>query len=179
MRVAGRDRVSLLAEMVGYLQFAQLARTANARIRSARELERRWRALGPEGQAEARVELDRLTAALKDVRERIAAGPRGFVREFKAAYRGEDSGPIEEPTSLGALLGELHSASTALRDKLDAVEDAQAAADAPPAPVDAAIPSDDNAPPAPDDAAMSSDDAATDTASAGDDEGPEPPAPAA
>ncbi len=125
--------------MVGYLQFAQLARTANARIRSARELEQRWKALGPERQAEARVELDRLMAALAAVRDRIAAGPRGFVREFKSAYRGEESAPIAEPVSLGALIGELHAASNALRDKLDAVEVAaaeheQAAPEAPAGP---------------------------------------------
>jgi hypothetical protein len=112
--------------MVGYLQFAQLVRTANARVRSARDLEQRWTALGPEGQAEARAELDRLTAALKAVRDRIAAGPRGFVREFKSAYRGEETGPIAEPVSLGKLLGELHAASNALREKLDAVEEAAA-----------------------------------------------------
>lgn len=110
--------------MVGYLQFAQLVRTANARARSARELEQRWKALGPDGQAEARVELDRLTTALKAVRDRVAAGPRGFVREFKSAYRGEETAPIAEPVSLGKLLGELHAASNALRDKLDAVEGA-------------------------------------------------------
>lgn len=118
--------------MVGYLQFAQLVRTANARVRSARELEQRWKALGPEGQAEARLELDRLTTALKAVRDRIAAGPRGFVREFKSAYRGEETAPIAEPASLGKLLGELHAASNALREKLDAVEGA--AADAEPRP---------------------------------------------
>lgn len=130
--------------MVGYLQFAQLVRTANARIRSARELEQRWKALGPEGQAEARTELDRLMTALKAVRDRIAAGPRGFVREFKSAYRGEETGPIAEPASLGAMLGELHAASNALREKLDAVEGAaaeQAAAPAPaPAPTAESVP---------------------------------------
>lgn len=112
--------------MVGYLQFAQLVRTANARVRSAHELEQRWKALGPERQAEARVELDRLKTALKAVRDRIAAGPRGFVREFKSAYRGEETAPIAEPVSLGKLIGELHAASNALREKLDAVESAAA-----------------------------------------------------
>jgi hypothetical protein len=108
--------------MAGYLQLAQAARAANARIRTARELDARWRALGPEGQAEARVEWENLKAALTAVRTRMEHGPRGFAREFSAAYRGEESAPVAEPRSLGELVGELHVATNAMRAKLDAVE---------------------------------------------------------
>lgn len=124
--------------MAGYLQLAQAVSAVNARIRSARELEARWKALGPEGQAEVRVEWDRLAAALTAVKARVAAGPRGFVREFRAAFKGEETEAIPDPRSLGALLGELHVASTALREKLDAVEQAPKAA---PAPVEPTEPS--------------------------------------
>lgn len=128
--------------MAGYLQLAQVARAANARIRSARELESRWNALGPEGQAEARGEWDRLTAALVAVRARVAAGPRGFVREFSAAYKGVETEATPDPRSIGTLLGELHAATNALRDKLDAVgeqakADGQAAAPVAPTPAGA------------------------------------------
>lgn len=131
--------------MAGYLQLAQVARAANARIRSARELESRWNALGPEGQAEARGEWDRLTAALVAVRARVAAGPRGFVREFSAAYKGVETEATPDPRSIGTLLGELHAATNALRDKLDAVgeqakADGQAAAPVAPTPTAAADP---------------------------------------
>lgn len=124
-RIEEADLVTLLPEMVGYLQLAQLARSANARIRSARDLEARWNALGPEGQAEARVEWDRVTVALKVVRDRVTAGPRGFVREFKSAYKGEETAPIADPQSLAKMLGELHAATNAFREKLDAVDTAQ------------------------------------------------------
>jgi hypothetical protein len=120
--------------MAGYLQLAQAARAANARIRSARELETRWNALGPEGQAEAREEWDRLTAALVAARARVAAGPRGFVREFSAAYKGVETEATPDPRSIGTLLGELHAATNALRDKLDAAEATQSAAPVAPAP---------------------------------------------
>lgn len=120
--------------MAGYLQLAQAARAANARIRSARELETRWNALGPEGQAEAREEWDRLTAALVAARARVAAGPRGFVREFSAAYKGVETEATPDPRSIGTLLGELHAATNALRDKLDAAEATQSATPVAPAP---------------------------------------------
>jgi len=108
--------------MAGYLQLAQAARAANARVKTARDLDARWRALGPEGQEEARVEWERLKAAMKAVREHAEAGPRGFVTQFSAAYRGEEIDAPPPPRSLGQLVGELHVATNALRDKLDAVE---------------------------------------------------------
>lgn len=108
--------------MAGYLQLTQTVRVANARIRSARELESRWNALGPEGQEEARAEWENLKAAMAAVRGRMEHGPRGFAREFKAAYRGEDTEEQAAPRSIGELVRELNAASTALREKLDAVE---------------------------------------------------------
>ena len=124
--------------MAGYLQLAQAARAANARIRSARELETRWKALGPEGQAEARAEWDRLTAALVAARARVAAGPRGFVREFSAAYKGVEAEAAPAPQPIAAVLSELHAATVALRAKLDAVDEQPGPTSAGPTPEDPA-----------------------------------------
>jgi hypothetical protein len=108
--------------MAGYLQLAQTARAANARIRAARDLEARWKALPPEEQEEARTEWTNVKAALAAVRARMEAGPRGFVREFKAGLAGTDSEPAPELRPLPVLVGELHVATNALRDKLNAIE---------------------------------------------------------
>jgi hypothetical protein len=108
--------------MVGFLHLAQTARTANARIRMARDLEARWKALPREAQEEARTEWTNVKAASAALRGRLEAGPRGFVREFNAGLKGEDSEPAPEHRPLPVLMIELHSATTALRDKLNAVE---------------------------------------------------------
>lgn len=113
--------------MAGYLQLTQTIRMANARIRTARELEARWKDLGPERQEEARAEWEHLKVALAAVRTRLEAGPRGFVRELSAAYQGVEAEPVAEPKGLGELARELQAATTALRDKLDAAADAAAA----------------------------------------------------
>ena len=89
---------------------------ANARIRAARDLEARWNALPPEQQEEARAEWTGATQALAASATRLAAGPRGFVREFNAGLKGTDSSP-RPPRPLGALVLELHGATTALRDE--------------------------------------------------------------
>jgi len=119
---------------MGYLQLTQTVRVANARIRAARDLDARWKALGPDGQDEARTEWENLKAALAAVRARIEAGPRGFVREFNAALKGEEPEPVAAPRSLGDLVRELHLATDALRDKLDAEVAAAPRAAAPPRP---------------------------------------------
>lgn len=120
--------------MVGYLQLAQAVRVANARVRTARELEARWKALGPEGQEDARAEWARVSDALDAVRERIAAGPKGFVRGFAAGYAGEEARPAPETRPLGTLVRELHDATGALRAKLDALPPVEQDDDAGPAP---------------------------------------------
>lgn len=112
--------------MPGILQLAQLARLAEARMRTARELQARWRELDPDQQREARDEATRLGRALVDVRERVAAGPKGFARGFRAGLRGEDAPEVEDPRPLTELVRELHGASQALRAKLDAVDDREA-----------------------------------------------------
>lgn len=108
--------------MAGYLHLAQTARAANARMRAARDLEARWKALPPEGQAEAREEWSNVKDALAAVRTRMEAGPRGFVREFKAGLAGTDAEAVPDPRPLGELASELHVATNALRDKLNALE---------------------------------------------------------
>lgn len=107
--------------MVGYLQIAQAIRVANARVRTARELQARWNALAPEDQEEARAEWARVADALDAVRDRIAAGPKGFARGFAAGYRGEEAQAAPETRPLGPLVRELHEATAALRSKLDAL----------------------------------------------------------
>lgn len=107
--------------MVGPLQLAQALRLANARMRTARELQARWNALGPEGQEEARAEWSRVADALEAVRARVAAGPKGFARGFAAGYRGEDAAPVPDGRPLGPLVRDLHDATRALREKLDAL----------------------------------------------------------
>lgn len=107
--------------MAGYLQLARVARLAHSRVATARELEARWKALPPEQQEEARKEWDAVKAALAAVRTRLEYGPRGFMSELKAGYRGEDTDPPEDPRPLAELAKELAAASNALRDKLDAV----------------------------------------------------------
>lgn len=109
--------------MAGVLQLAQIARTANARVRAARELQQRWKALPPEEQTQARAEWDALSETLEAVRERLTAGPRGFAREFGAAYRGEEAQAAPDPRPLIGLVKELTVRTAALRAKLDAVED--------------------------------------------------------
>jgi hypothetical protein len=104
------------------LALAQLARTANARMQTARELEARWRALPPEQQEEARAEWLVLKAALGDVGSRLTAGPRGFARGFRAGLRGEEAEAPEDGRPLTEVVRDLHAATTALRAKLDAVE---------------------------------------------------------
>lgn len=106
--------------MAGYLALAQLARTANDRVRAARELEARWRALPPEQQAAARAEWDDLKLALAEVRERMTAGPRGFAKGLRAGYRGEEPEAAPDARPLVAVVRDLHAATTALRAKLDA-----------------------------------------------------------
>jgi hypothetical protein len=108
--------------MTGYLALAQLARTANERVRQARELEARWKALPPDEQAAARVEWDTLKVALTDVRLRLTAGPRGFASGFRAGYRGEEPEQAPDGRRLAEVVRDLHAASTALKAKLDAVE---------------------------------------------------------
>jgi hypothetical protein len=108
--------------MAGVLQLAQIARTARARVRTARELQGRWKALPPEEQAAARDEWDALAETLDAVSERLTAGPRGFAREFGAAYRGEEAAPAPEPRPLIGLVRELTVRTAALRAKLDAAE---------------------------------------------------------
>jgi cytochrome c1 len=108
--------------MAGDLQLAQTARAANARLRAARDLEARWKVLPPEDQAEAREEWENVKAALVAVRARFEAGPRGFVREFKAGLEGTDAEAVAPPRPLHELAAELHVATNALRDKLNAVE---------------------------------------------------------
>ena len=108
--------------MPGILQLAQLARLAEARMRTARELQARWRELGLDEQREAREEAARLGRALVDVRERVAAGPKGFARGFRAGLRGEDAPEAEDTRPLVDVVRELHHASQALRAKLDAFE---------------------------------------------------------
>jgi hypothetical protein len=108
--------------MAGYLHLAQTARAAHARVRAARDLESRWTALPPERQEEARAEWTNVKDALTAVRTRMEAGPRGFVREFKAGLAGTESEPVAPPRPLGELAGELHVATNALRDKLNAIE---------------------------------------------------------
>ncbi|WP_354701042.1 hypothetical protein DSM112329_01349 [Paraconexibacter sp. AEG42_29] len=107
---------------MGYLQLANLARTANARVNTARDLDARWKALGPDGQEAARTEWDNLKAALGAVRTRLEAGPRGFMREFNAARKGEEPEAVPDPRPLGELVRDLHVATEALRAKLDATE---------------------------------------------------------
>jgi hypothetical protein len=108
--------------MAGFLQLAQTVRAANARIRSAQALEARWKALEPSEQEAARAEWDNVRAAMKAVRERLESGPRGFAREFSAAYKGKEAEPVGPPRPLGELLGELHVATNAMREKLNAVQ---------------------------------------------------------
>lgn len=109
--------------MPGYLALAQLARTANDRMRAARELEARWQALPPEDQEAARAEWVTLKAALRDVSARMTAGPRGFARGFRAGLRGEEvEEPADDARPLAQVVRDLHSATTALKAKLDAVE---------------------------------------------------------
>jgi len=108
--------------MAGFLHLTQTARMANARIRAARDLEARWNALSPEQQEEARAEWSGAKEALAAVRTRLAAGPRGFVREFNAGLKGTELEPLPPPRPLGALVLELHGATNALREKLNAVE---------------------------------------------------------
>ncbi len=108
--------------MAGLLHVARIARMAHGRVATARELETRFKALPPEQQAEARKEWDDLKAALKAVRVRLESGPRGFARELQAGYRGEETEPQPDPRPLGELARELHAASGAMRNKLDAVE---------------------------------------------------------
>ncbi|CAB4951455.1 unannotated protein [freshwater metagenome] len=108
--------------MAGYLALAQLARTANDRMRAARELEARWQALPPDEQEEARAEWVVLKAALRDVSARMTAGPRGFARGFRAGLRGEEAEAPADGRPLTAVVRDLHAASTALKAKLDAVE---------------------------------------------------------
>jgi hypothetical protein len=108
--------------MASYLHLAQTARVANARLRAARDLESRWKALPPEQQTEAREEWSNVKVALSAVRTRMEAGPRGFVREFKAGLAGTESEPVAEPRPLAELAGELHTATRTLRDKLNAIE---------------------------------------------------------
>lgn len=108
--------------MAGYLQLARVAKLAHARVSTARELEARWKALPPEQQEEARKEWEAVKAALAAVRTRLEYGPRGFVSELKAGYRGEESAPADDPRPLAELAKELASASNALRNKLDAYD---------------------------------------------------------
>jgi hypothetical protein len=100
-----------------------LASQAHARVRAAQELEARWKALSPEQQAGAIVEWDRLKAALAATRARLEYGPRGFLREFNAARKGEEAAAVDDPRPLGELAKELHAATTAMRAKLDATAD--------------------------------------------------------
>lgn len=108
--------------MPNVFKIAQIARTANARVGAARELQGRWKALPPDEQAAAREEWDALAETLEAVRARLTAGPRGFAREFGAAYRGEDAAPEPDPRPLVELVRELQVRTGALRAKLDAVE---------------------------------------------------------
>jgi hypothetical protein len=126
--------------VAGYRQLAQLVRTANARLHSARDLEARWNALSPEEQADARAELETVKAATVALRARLTHGPRGFVREFGAAYQGKESESPDAPRPLAQLAGELHAATKALRAKLDAGAEANAttATNEPPTPIPAA-----------------------------------------
>jgi hypothetical protein len=94
---------------------------ATARLRAARDLEARCHKLPPEEQAEARKEWSNVKDALTAVRTRMEAGPRGFVREFKAGLAGTESEAVPDPRPLGELAGELHVATNALRDKLNAI----------------------------------------------------------
>lgn len=108
--------------MVGPLQIAQLARVAKARVGTARELEARWSSLPPEQQDALRTEWLAVEDALEAVRARLLAGPRGFAREFGAAYRGEEARPAQDTRSLVSVVRELHATSTALRARLDALD---------------------------------------------------------
>ena len=105
--------------MAGIFGLSQVARTAHARVRTAQELDARWKALPPEQQEAARAEWTELKTALGAVRYRLEAGPRGFMREFSAAYKGEEAEAVEEPKGLGALSTDLLKACTRLRQRLD------------------------------------------------------------
>ncbi|MEV4423225.1 hypothetical protein AB0L40_25100 [Patulibacter sp. NPDC049589] len=104
--------------MAGYLHLAQAARAARPHIRSARELQAQWKTLPPERQAAVRQEWGRMEEALEAVHQRLTAGPRGFAREFRAAYRGDEAEPVPEPRAIGALVRELGEATVGLRDAL-------------------------------------------------------------
>lgn len=106
--------------MAGYLQIARVARLAHARVATARELEARWKALPPDQQDQARQEWDAVKGSLAAVRARLEYGPRGFMSELKAGYRGEETAPKDDPRPLAELAKELHATTTALREKLDA-----------------------------------------------------------
>ncbi|WP_026911891.1 hypothetical protein [Patulibacter minatonensis] len=109
--------------MAGYLQLAQAARAAHARIRTAQELEARWKALDPGAREEARAEWASLKTALAAVRNRLTDGPKGFVRGFGAGYRGEEVDPVPESRPLIEVVRDLHAATDALRTKLEALPD--------------------------------------------------------
>jgi hypothetical protein len=104
----------------GYLQLAQVARTAHARLRTARELEARWKALPPDQQEATRADWEETKVALVAVRDRLTAGPRGFTEGFGAAYRGDEARPAPEVRPLAEIVRELAGATDRLRRSLDA-----------------------------------------------------------
>jgi hypothetical protein len=111
----------------GYLQLAQVARAAHARLRAARELEARWHTLTPEQQDATRADWEDMKRALVAVRDRLTAGPRGFAQGFGAAYRGDDTAATPEVRPLTEIVRELAGATDRLRRSLDAATAATAA----------------------------------------------------